>query len=109
MNQYRSVPFAMSIAALLGAQTAAAQTQVVDLSVNGATGAMVRWAGPQANAAAGATLARGELSGDVNRRDMIVGAPTSGPAGQGQVFVVFNGPSRSGTVSLTAANIIATG
>ena len=109
MNSHRSLAFSIVGAAFLVAQTAVAQTQIVDLSVNGAAGAVVRWAGPQANAAAGATLARGELSGDVNRRDMIVGAPRSGPVGQGQVFAVFSGPSRAGTVSLSSANVIVTG
>ena len=109
MNSHRSFPLFLFLTGLLTAQVAVAQTQVVDLSVNGAAGSMVRWAGPQANAAAGATLARGELSGDINRRDLIVGAPTSGPAGQGQVFAIFNGPSRSGVVSLSAANITVTG
>lgn len=109
MNSHRSLVFWIALAAFLFARAAAAQTQVVDLSVNSPAGAVVRWAGPQANAAAGATLARGELSGDVNRRDMIIGAPSSGPSGQGQVFAIISGPKRTGVVSLSTANIIVTG
>lgn len=111
MNSHRSLLVRVALAAgfLLLARAAAAQTQVVDLSVNGSSGATVRWAGPQANAAAGATLARGELSGDVNRRDLIVGAPSSGPNGQGQVFGIFSGPNRTGVVSLSTANVVVTG
>jgi len=111
MNSHRSLLVRVALAAglLLLARAAAAQTQVVDLSVNGASGATVRWAGPQANAAAGATVARGDLSGDGNRRDMIIGAPASGPNGQGQVFGIFSGPNRSGVVSLSTADVIVTG
>jgi len=93
----------------LGMSQLTATAQVIDLSQSGPAGTAFKWSGPGANAGAGASLTRGDLSGDVDRLDLVVGSPGAGPHGEGQAFVVFMGPTRSGTVNLSGADVILTG
>src|SRR4029079_9055100 len=99
-------PLLASFIALLAATPAFAQ---VNMATAGPAGTAFTFTGTRAGALAGTTLVRVDISGDVNRPDLLVGAPGSGPAGQGQVFVEFMGPPHTGTVSLAATDVIFTG
>jgi len=94
---------AVALAAARGAQAQ------VNLATAGPGGTAFAWSGTRVNARAGAVLARVEVSGDVNRPDLLVGAPGSGPSGQGQVFIEFMGPGHTGTLSLSTTDVIITG
>ncbi len=98
--------FVFSMAALGATSPLYAQ---VTLATPGPAGTAFSWTGTRANAAAGTTLIRVDINGDVNRPDLLVGAPGSGPAGQGQVFIDFMGPSHTGAVSLSSTDVIFTG
>jgi hypothetical protein len=102
----RGICAALTLAWLAGA-AAGASAQVVDLSQSGSGGTAFRWSGAQANARAGAALFKADMSGDVNRQDLIVGAPGAGPNGEGQAYVIFMGPTyASGNVAGAAAAIL---
>jgi hypothetical protein len=86
---------------------ASASAQVINLSEVGPGGTAVQLNGPQANALAGASLMRADLSGDVDRVDLVVGAPGAGPNGEGQAFVFFMGPTyTTGSLSANASAIL---
>ena len=55
----------------------------VELATSGPGGTAFTWTGTRANALAGAVLNRVDINGDVNRPDLLVGAPGSGPGGPG--------------------------
>ena len=96
---------AVVLANILSAGSAGAQ--VVNLGNSGPSGAAIQWQGPQTNARAGTSLLRADMSGDVDRVDLIVGAPGAGPQGQGQVYVLFMGPTyASGSVSAAAIRVM---
>ena len=99
-------PLLVSFMALVAAAPAFAQ---VNMATAGPAGTAFTFAGTRSGALAGTTLVRVDISGDVNRPDLLVGAPGSGPAGQGQVFVEFMGPPHTGSVSLAATDVIFTG
>jgi hypothetical protein len=86
-----------------------AHAQVVNLSESGPGGSAFQWVGSQSNARIGASLHRADLSGDVDRVDLIVGAPGAGASGQGQVYVLFMGPTWSSGPLSSAASVIITG
>src|SRR5437667_4504995 len=77
--------------------------QTVDLSVTGPAGTAFQWVGPTAGARAGGSMFRADMSGDINRADLIAGAPGSGPNGEGQVFIAYMGPPHTGVLSLANA------
>ncbi len=81
----------------------------VELATSGPGGTAFTWTGTRANAQAGAVLNRVDINGDVNRPDLLVGAPGSGSAGQGQAFIEIMGPPHSGAVSLSTTDVILTG
>src|SRR4051812_27231526 len=81
----------ITIAALAGAPVSGT-AQVIDLSVPGGAGSAFEWFGPKSNARAGASLLRADMSGDVDRTDLIVGAPGAGSGGEGQAYIFFMGP-----------------
>jgi hypothetical protein len=99
-------PVLVSVIALLAAAPAFAQ---VDMATAGPAGTAFTFVGTRAGALAGTFLVRFDISGDVNRRDLLVGAPGSGPAGQGQVFAEVMGPPHTGAVSLSTTDVIFTG
>src|SRR5712691_10538373 len=105
MNVKVRIPIVVLACCLAGAGSAIAQ--VVDLSDPGPSGAAIQWQGPQANARAGASLLRADLSGDIDRVDLTVGAPGAGPHVEGQAYVLFMGPSyTSGNVAASASAIL---
>ncbi|HXI30189.1 MAG TPA: FG-GAP and VCBS repeat-containing protein, partial [Vicinamibacterales bacterium] len=101
------IPLAVAALIVLGAVSAFAQT--VNLSVTGPTGSAFQWLGPRASAGLGSSLERADMSGDVNRIDLIAGAPGAGPGGEGQVYIVFMGPTWSTASIASAASVILTG
>jgi len=78
-----------------GVLTGPAAAQVVDW--NGNTASQI-WNGPEPGARVGAWLDEGDVSGDVNRRDLVVGAPGAS-GGRGQLYVIINSSSVAGTFS----------
>ena len=99
---------AVVLANVLGAGSAVAQ--VVNLGNSGPGGAAIQWQGPQTNARAGTSLLRADMSGDVDRVDLVIGAPGAGPHAEGQAYVLFMGPSyTSGSVSASASAIFTGG
>jgi len=98
---------AVVLANVLNAGSAAAQ--VIDLGNSGPSGAAIQWQGPQTNARAGASLLRADMSGDVDRVDLIAGAPGAGPHAEGQVYVLFMGPTYTSGSIAAAASAIVTG
>jgi hypothetical protein len=69
-------------------------------------GADLTWKGTATGANAGVWMDLGSVSTDT-RRDLIVGAPgTSGTSGT--VYVIIGGPSRTGDLSLSSADVIIT-
>src|SRR5947207_15822720 len=105
----RKIRTTMLLVVALLAGTLASFGQPIDLSVAGPTGTALEWLGPQANARAGASLFRADMSGDVDRVDLIAGAPGAGPNGEGQVFVLFMGPSYVTDNIATATSVKLTG
>lgn len=79
--------------------------QTVDLAV--ATGRRIVAAGTPAGAA-GAWLDRGDVNGDVNNKDLFVGAPEAGGS-RGEVRIVFGWVRHPGDFSLTQADVVLTG
>ena len=74
----------------------------------GAGGTDQTWIGPEPNAAAGAWLDQGAVSGGDDRRDLIIGAPgTTGVLGR--VYVLFGGDLPPGIRNLTNAHTVITG
>src|SRR3954466_5535515 len=95
-------------AIFFGGVIASAQ-QVVDLSLtNNPGGSAFQWVGPRANAQAGATLIGADMSGDINRHDLLVGAP-GGPSDPGQAFIEFVGPPHTLDVDISTRDVVATG
>src|SRR5882672_3075672 len=108
MNVKVQIPVVVLACFLAGAGSAIAQ--VVNLSDPGPSGAAIQWQGPQTNARAGTSLLRADMSGDVDRVDLVVGAPGAGPHAEGQAYVLFMGPSfTSGSVSASASAIFTGG
>src|SRR5437588_11518678 len=92
-----------------GASAAFAQV-VVDLSQTGPAGTAIQWVGDRANARLGTSILRADMSGDIDREDLIAGAPGAGPNSEGQAYIVFMGPPHSGTVTAAgSASAIVTG
>jgi len=87
--------------AMLIALPILANAQDINLASGGAD---LIWKGAQAGANAGAWMDLGDLSGDA-RRDLIVGAPGTASIA-GKVYVIFGGPDRTGTISLSTADVI---
>jgi hypothetical protein len=100
---HRPLLFAIvGITLLAGAATA----QVVDFNAGGASQI---WQGPEAGARVAAWLDEGDVSGDVNRRDLAIGAP-GGAGGRGQLFIIINGNSVPGVHNLASSlTVIITG
>jgi hypothetical protein len=102
---FLATAFSIGIAA-----ATAASAQVIDLSQPGPAGTAIEWIGDKVNARAGTSILRADMSGDVDREDLVVGLPGAGPNGEGQAYVIFMGPPRSGLVTLiSSANGILTG
>src|SRR3954454_10746403 len=96
----------ISVMALLTATPAFTQ---VNMATAGPAGTAFTFTGTRAGALSGSFLTRLGISNDTTRLDLVVGAPGSGPTGQGQVFVEFMGPPHTGAVSLSATDLIITG
>src|SRR5579862_3370274 len=99
----------ISIVAMTAVLFAAADlsAQVVNIADPPPTGAAVQFSGPSANARAGISLLRADISGDVQRADLVVGAPGAGAGGEGQAYVLFMGPSyTSGSLAAQATVIL---
>ena len=97
------------VLACLATGAGSAVAQVVNLGTAGPGGAAIQWQGPQTNARAGASLLREDMSGDVQRVDLVVGAPAAGPHAEGQVYVLFMGPSRASGNIAPQASVTLTG
>src|SRR5262249_22896117 len=83
-----------------------AGAQVITHGDSGRGGAAIQWQGPQVNARAGASLLRADMSGDVDRVDLVVGAPEAGPHAEGQAYILFMGPTyTSGNIAASATVI----
>jgi FG-GAP repeat protein/BACON domain-containing protein len=107
MNVKLRVP--LVAAAWLAFGTASAFAQTVNLSDSGPAGSAFQWQGPRAAARLGTSLERADMSGDVNRIDLIAGAPGAGPGGEGQVYILFMGPTWTTGSIASAASVILTG
>jgi hypothetical protein len=66
------------------------------------------WLGTTAGAAAGHQLARGRIGNNDTLADLVIGSPGSGST-PGRVYVFLGVPQRTGTASLSTANIVFTG
>src|ERR1700752_3426305 len=84
-------------AAVLLAGSSAALAQAIDLSQADSGGSAFTWIGTRQNARAGTSLLGADMSGDIDRSDLVVGAPGAGTLGQGQVFINFMGPAHVGS------------
>jgi hypothetical protein len=104
MKLYRVVTLVFG-ALLLGWGSADAQT-TINLSVDNTS--RERWTGDGAGAQAGLWLDRGDVGASDTRRDLIVGSP-GWSTDQGRVYVIFGGPVRRGTLSLTLGDVVLTG
>src|SRR5712671_4964472 len=91
------------------ASAGSAIAQVINLSDAGPSGAAIQWQGPQSDAHAGTSLSRADMSGDVDRVDLLVGAPGAGPNGEGQAYILFMGPSYTSGNVAASATVILTG
>ena len=93
----------IGVALLAATATVASAQAVVDLSQAGPAGTAIQWTGATANGRLGAATYRADMSGDVFRDDLIVGAPGAGSSGQGQAYIIFMGPTYSSGAFSTAA------
>jgi hypothetical protein len=87
------------------AVAAAGSAQTIDLAAGGANPI---WRGTQTGARAGAILDHGAISAGDSRRDLVIGVP-GGPGIVGAVYVLFGGPTWSGDLSLSSANVFIRG
>src|SRR5438067_3395178 len=91
------------------ASAGSAFAQVINLSTAGPAGAAIQWQGPQAGARAGASLLRADMSGDVDRVDLVIGAPGAGRNAEGQVYILYMGPTYASGNVAPQANITISG
>ena len=101
----RSILRILGSLAVIAALAVAANAQTIDLSAGGANPV---WQGVENGSRAGLWMDLGAVNTGDTRRDLLIGAP-GGPGLFGRVYVIFGGPDRTGTPSLSSADTIITG